>query len=342
MSQFDPPLPRRSRRPRHRDRDRGRAPAGPRDHHRHVRRRPEHRGQRARGPRLVRRRQPAAGAAADAGRAGRPVARRRRPDGRGRRRTQPGLLRRPHRGAGPARRRRQRPADRLPGGLRRRRSCAGTRRSGGRTRCRATAGSSTASPASARCCATCAPRPTSCSTPRTSTCTSSARRCSPRSSRPSPALHATVMSFGFKYGLPVDADLVVDCRFLPNPHWVPELRPLTGRDAPVRDYVMAQAGRRRLPGRRYEQLLDVIGGRLPARGQALRHHRRRLHRRQAPLGRDGRGAGRAGSPRTASTPPSSTATSGGSDVVAPDALGRAVVALGGGHGLAASCRRCAG
>jgi UPF0042 nucleotide-binding protein len=42
-------------------------------------------------------------------------------------------------------------------------------------------------------------------------------------------LLATVMSFGYKYGLPVDADLVVDCRFLPNPHWVPELRPLNGR-----------------------------------------------------------------------------------------------------------------
>ena len=57
-----------------------------------------------------------------------------------------------------------------------------------------------------------------------------------------PDLRATVVSFGYKYGLPVDADLVVDCRFLPNPHWVPELRPLTGRDAPVRDYVIAQRG----------------------------------------------------------------------------------------------------
>jgi UPF0042 nucleotide-binding protein len=53
-------------------------------------------------------------------------------------------------------------------------------------------------------------------------------------------LHASVVSFGYKYGLPVDADLVVDCRFLPNPHWVDELRPLTGRDAAVRDYVLGQ------------------------------------------------------------------------------------------------------
>jgi len=55
-------------------------------------------------------------------------------------------------------------------------------------------------------------------------------------------LHATVMSFGYKYGLPVDADIVVDCRLLPNPHWVPELRPLTGLDEAVRDYVFAQDG----------------------------------------------------------------------------------------------------
>ncbi|GAA4147973.1 RNase adapter RapZ [Actinomadura keratinilytica] len=56
------------------------------------------------------------------------------------------------------------------------------------------------------------------------------------------SLRATVVSFGYKYGLPVDADLVVDCRFLPNPHWVPELRPKTGRDAAVRDYVLGRRG----------------------------------------------------------------------------------------------------
>jgi len=53
-----------------------------------------------------------------------------------------------------------------------------------------------------------------------------------------PRIH--IMSFGYKYGLPVDADLVADCRFLPNPHWMPELRPFTGLDAPVRDYVLGQ------------------------------------------------------------------------------------------------------
>ena len=55
-------------------------------------------------------------------------------------------------------------------------------------------------------------------------------------------LHLTVLSFGFKYGLPVDADLVADVRFLPNPHWVPELRPHNGKDAVVRDFVLAQDG----------------------------------------------------------------------------------------------------
>lgn len=53
-------------------------------------------------------------------------------------------------------------------------------------------------------------------------------------------LRATVMSFGFKYGLPIDADMVADLRFLPNPYWVDELRPLSGLDEPVRDYIHKQ------------------------------------------------------------------------------------------------------
>jgi RNase adapter protein RapZ len=72
-----------------------------------------------------------------------------------------------------------------------------------------------------------------------------------------PALHANVVSFGYKYGLPVDADLVVDCRFLPNPHWVPELRPLTGRDPQVRDYVLSQPGAREFIDR-YSELLSIV------------------------------------------------------------------------------------
>ena len=53
-------------------------------------------------------------------------------------------------------------------------------------------------------------------------------------------LHATVLSFGFKYGIPVDADLVADVRFLPNPHWHADLRPLNGLDGPVSEFVISQ------------------------------------------------------------------------------------------------------
>nr|WP_229661732.1 RNase adapter RapZ [Phycicoccus endophyticus] len=57
-----------------------------------------------------------------------------------------------------------------------------------------------------------------------------------------PSLRLAVMSFGFKYGVPLDADFVFDMRFLPNPFWVPELRSLTGVDEPVASYVMEQEG----------------------------------------------------------------------------------------------------
>ncbi|MBO1750327.1 RNase adapter RapZ [Actinotalea sp. BY-33] len=56
------------------------------------------------------------------------------------------------------------------------------------------------------------------------------------------ALRLHILSFGFKYGLPLDADHVVDMRFLSNPYWITELRHLTGRDEPVRDYVLARDG----------------------------------------------------------------------------------------------------
>ncbi|MCU1674297.1 MAG: hypothetical protein JWN77_2410 [Frankiales bacterium] len=71
------------------------------------------------------------------------------------------------------------------------------------------------------------------------------------------ALQVTVLSFGFKYGLPVDADLVVDCRFLPNPHWIPELRPKNGKDEPVRDYVLSRPGAEEFLDR-YEGVLDLV------------------------------------------------------------------------------------
>lgn len=73
-----------------------------------------------------------------------------------------------------------------------------------------------------------------------------------------PALKATVMSFGFKYGLPVDADMVADVRFLPNPHWIPELRERTGCDDDVRDYVLSQDGAQEFL-ERYHELLRLMG-----------------------------------------------------------------------------------
>lgn len=71
-------------------------------------------------------------------------------------------------------------------------------------------------------------------------------------------LRATVLSFGYKYGLPVDADLVVDVRFLPNPYWIPELRELTGRDGEVSDYVLSQEGAEEFLDR-YTEILRIIG-----------------------------------------------------------------------------------
>ena len=72
-----------------------------------------------------------------------------------------------------------------------------------------------------------------------------------------PTVRATLVSFGYKYGIPVDADLVVDCRFLPNPHWVPELRPQTGLDPEVSDYVLAQKGATEFLDR-YRDVLELI------------------------------------------------------------------------------------
>ncbi len=70
-------------------------------------------------------------------------------------------------------------------------------------------------------------------------------------------LSVTVYSFGFKHGAPVDADLVMDVRFLPNPYYDPELRPLTGLDAPVRDFVMLRDETIEFK-KRWHALLDVV------------------------------------------------------------------------------------
>lgn len=67
------------------------------------------------------------------------------------------------------------------------------------------------------------------------------------------------VSFGFKYGLPIDADIVMDVRFLPNPHYIPELQPLTGMDQPVYDYVMSFEETEQF----YQQFKDLVISILP-------------------------------------------------------------------------------
>ncbi|MEU3269483.1 RNase adapter RapZ [Saccharomonospora sp. NPDC006951] len=68
----------------------------------------------------------------------------------------------------------------------------------------------------------------------------------------------TVLSFGYKYGLPMDSDLVMDVRFLPNPFWIPELRDHSGLDGDVRNYVLTQEGAEEFL-ERYQELLRLIG-----------------------------------------------------------------------------------
>ena len=77
---------------------------------------------------------------------------------------------------------------------------------------------------------------------------------------PGHAMQTRVVSFGYRHGLPVDVDVVLDCRFLPNPHWVEDLRPLTGLQAPVRDYVLDQPAATQL----LEHLAGLLDLLLPA------------------------------------------------------------------------------
>ena len=149
-------------------------------------------------------------------------------------------------------------------------------------------------------------------------------------------MQITLLSFGFKHGLPVDVDMVIDCRFLPNPHWVDELRPLTGQDQPVRDYVFAQPATgssssgsticstcccRPMPpkGKAYLSIaFGCTGGRhrsvAIAEEVASRLRRDRAQATRRPPGH--------GEDMSRCDPPA----------------GRRVVAIGGGHGLAATLR----
>ncbi len=83
------------------------------------------------------------------------------------------------------------------------------------------------------------------------------------------SVRATVVSFGFKYGIPVDADMVLDMRFLPNPHWVPDLRPQNGLDSAVSDYVLGQAAAGEFLGRLDALLQTVYTGFLAERKHYL-------------------------------------------------------------------------
>ncbi|GAA4127999.1 RNase adapter RapZ [Nocardioides fonticola] len=76
----------------------------------------------------------------------------------------------------------------------------------------------------------------------------------------STGLRIRVVSFGFKYGIPVDADFVADMRFLPNPHWIPELRPGTGRDPEVSSYVLSRDGAAEFLDGYVPVLAGVAGG----------------------------------------------------------------------------------
>ena len=75
-----------------------------------------------------------------------------------------------------------------------------------------------------------------------------------------PKVRVALLSFGFKYGVPLDADFVFDMRFLPNPYWIPELRPFTGQDEQVADYVLRQEGADVFVERVVAMLDPVIAG----------------------------------------------------------------------------------
>lgn len=75
-----------------------------------------------------------------------------------------------------------------------------------------------------------------------------------------PGVHVTIVSFGFKYGVPTDADMVADMRFLPNPFWIPELRDGSGLDSEVSEFVLSQEGAREFIGTYATALEPVLAG----------------------------------------------------------------------------------
>src|SRR3989442_5318896 len=139
-----------------------------------------------------------------------------------------------------------------------RRSCAAMPRRAGGIPWPAKATCPTASGPSARPWPTCARSPTAPSTPPPSPFTSSRIFWSTSTALPARAgLSTSLVSFGFKHGIPIDADLVFDVRFLPNPHFVDHLRALDGRDPAVRDFIMKHEESRELL-RRFKELLAFL------------------------------------------------------------------------------------
>ena len=146
---------------------------------------------------------------------------------------------------------------------------------------------------------------------------------------PGSTMRTSVLSFGFKYGVPLDVDLMFDCRFLPNPYWNESLRAQGGLDAEVRD-LRAGAARDHGVPRQARRPADHADPGLHPGGEVLPDRGHGLHRRSSPLGGPGRGAvPPARGPRAADhgVPPGRRSVSG-----------PRVVAIGGGHGLAATLR----
>ncbi len=81
-------------------------------------------------------------------------------------------------------------------------------------------------------------------------------------------MQTAVVSFGFKHGIPLDVDLVFDCRFLPNPHWVPALRHLSGLETAVRDYVLDNGETTELLARTRRPVRPVAPRLCPRRGKS--------------------------------------------------------------------------
>ena len=172
-------------------------------------------------------------------------------------------------------------------------SCAATKRAAAGIRSPTATASATASPANARCSSRSRARPTcivDTSNLNVHELRDRLRELFAEHASES-ALQVNVVSFGYKHGLPLDVDLVFDCRFLPNPHWVDELRPQTGLDAPVHDYVLAQPGTKEFLAELDTLAHDDAAG-LRARGQGVLVDRRRLHRRSSPQCRRRRAARR--------------------------------------------------